>query len=291
MKNEKSIRRFRKKPSGSSEVRPLLGGTGTRFLARSRPLALTFQFSEAPGAPRARIFARSGPPALDFGSPGRSRARFWRPKRLDLRGGSTLAHGRCVHCPRLTKHCVGARILSFELLRDTTKTMRNRSASVLDSARCTKCARGWLRSRPGASWDPPGEAFGRSPNALGPPRTPKDRSRGLFWASRTRPKRVPARSRNGFERQKPPKINFASIFRRFGLRFRRYSKDFSSNFFELPATKAQNRNLKKESRDPHFASWFWRGAVASYCLHVFRNDFRTLHAQPYLGACPQAHLV
>ena len=169
--------------------------------------------------------------------------------------------------------------------------MRNRSASVLDSARCTKCARGWLRSRPGASWDPPGEAFGRSPNALGPPRTPEDRSQGLSWASRTRPKRVPARSRNGFERQKPPKINFASIFRRFGLRFRRYSKDFSSNFFELPATKAQNRNLKKESRDPHFASWFWRGAVASYCLHVFRNDFRTLHAQPYLGACPQAHLV
>ena len=134
-------------------------------------------------------------------------------------------------------------------------------------------------------------SFWPVPKRFWPSRTPEDRSWGLFWASRTRPKRVLARSRNGFERPKPPKINFASIFRRFGLRFRRYSKDFSSNFFELPATKAQNRNLKKESRDPHFASWFWRGAVASYCLHVFRNDFRTLHAQPYLGACPQAHLV
>ncbi len=166
--------------------------------------ALTFKFSEAPEALRARIFARSGPPALDFGSPGRSRVRFWRLKRLDLRGRSTLARGRCVHCPRLTKHCVGARILSFELLRDTTKTTQNRSASVFDSARCTKRARGPLRSRPGASQDRPRKAFDRFPCALGPPKTPQDRS-WVFLAFRTRPERVPARPRNGFERPKPSK--------------------------------------------------------------------------------------
>ena len=235
-----------------------------------------------------RIFARSGPTALNFGSPGRSRARFWRPKRHDLRGFSTLARGRCVHCPRLTKHCVGARILSFELLRDTTKTTQNRSASVFDSARCTKRAPGPLRSRPGASQDRPRKAFDRFPCALGPPKTPQDRSWALFLAFRTRPERVPETASSA---QNLPRsilhrffVNLGSIFVDFRRMFRRIS-------LEPPATKAQNRNLKKESRDPHCASWLLRGAILSYCSHVFRNDFRTLHVQPFFIAYPQAHLV
>ena len=185
------IRRFRNFHSGASGARVLLGGTGRAFSLEVASFALTFKFSEAPEALRARIFARSGPPALNFGSPGRSWARFWKPKHLDLRGFSTLAHNRCVHCPRPTKHCVGARILSFELLHDTTKTTQNHSASVLNSARCTKCARRPLRSRPGASQDPPVETFGWFPGALGPPPTPQDRSRGLLLASQTRPECVP----------------------------------------------------------------------------------------------------
>ena len=64
--------------------------------------------SQAPEALRARVFARSGSPVFDFGSPGGSQARFWTSKRLDSHGFSTFARGRCVHCPRLTKHCVGA---------------------------------------------------------------------------------------------------------------------------------------------------------------------------------------
>ena len=72
-------------------------------------------------------------------------------------------------------------------------------------------------------------------------------------------------------------MDFRLIFRRFSL--------------APPATKAQNRNLKKESRDPHHMSWFLRCAVASYYPCILRNDFRTLRVQPLSIAYPQAHLV
>ena len=119
----------------------------------------------------------------------------------------------------------------------------------------------------------------------------QDRSCGLFLASWIYPERIPVRLRNGFECPKPPKINFASIFHGFGLHFRRFSKDFSSNFARPACDESTNRNLKKESRDPHRASWLLRGAVASYCSHAFRNDFRTLHVQPFFIAYLQVHLV
>ena len=77
---------------------------------------------------------------------------------------------------------------------------------------------------------------------------------------------------------------FGSIFVDFRRMFRRI-------LLEPPATKAQKRNLKKESRDLHRASWLLRGAIVSYCSHVFRNDFRTLHVQFFSIAYPQAHLV
>ena len=79
-------------------------------------------------------------------------------------------------------------------------------------------------------------------------------------------------------------MDFGSIFVDFRKIFRRIS-------LEPPVTKAQNRNLKKESRDPHRASWLLRGAVASYCSHAFRNDFRTLHVEPFFVAYLQVHLV
>ena len=72
-------------------------------------------------------------------------------------------------------------------------------------------------------------------------------------------------------------VDFRMIFRRFSL--------------EARATKARKQNLKKESRDPQRTSWLLRCAVASYCSHVFRNDFRTLHVQLFFVAYPQAHLV
>ena len=58
-----------------------------------------------------------------------------------------------------------------------------------------------------------------------------------------------------------------SIFRRFGVDLGWIFIDFRSIFrrfsLELPATKAQNQNLKKESRDRHDTSWRLRCAVAS----------------------------
>ena len=45
----------------------------------------------------------------------------------------------------------------------------------------------------------------------------------------------------------------------------------ASQMLEPRATKAQKQNLKKESRDPHRASWLLRCAVASNCPSVSRN--------------------
>ena len=72
--------------------------------------------------------------------------------------------------------------------------MKNRSASVCDSAWCTKRAQALLRGRPGASRDRPGKAFGRFPHALGPLRATQDRSRGGLLAPQSRPQHVPAPS-------------------------------------------------------------------------------------------------
>ena len=66
---------------------------------------------------------------------------------------------------------------------------------------------------------------------------------------------------------------------------------FCRFLLEPCATKAQKQNLKKESRDPQRTSWLLRCAIVSYCSHVFRNHFRTLHVHPFFVAYPQAHLV
>ena len=159
--------------AASGHARVLAAPTAP-FLARRRSFEPTLKFSEAPEALRARFFARSGPPGLDFGLPGRSWARFWRPKRLDLRGRSTLARGRCVHCPRLTKHCVGARILSFELSRNKTKTLKSRPARAFDGDLYAEHARTRHRGRLRASRDRSGHAFRRPPATFGLPGPSQD---------------------------------------------------------------------------------------------------------------------
>ena len=136
----------------------------------------------------------------------------------------------------------------------------------------------------GASLDCPGDAFGRLLATLGAPRAPQDRLWGGIWVPKSRPKRIRTRPCNGLGRPNRSKIDFSSIWGPFGVDFRRFS-------LELCATKAQKQNLKKESCDPQRTSWPLRCALASYCSHVFRNDFRTLHVQPFFVAYPQAHLV
>ena len=88
-----------------------------------------------------------------------------------------------------------------------------------------------------------------------------------------------------------PRSSFCRFFVGFGFIFVDFRTIFLRFSFELPATKAPNQNLKKESRDLHRASGLLRCAVASYCSSVFRNDRRALHVQPFFVAHPQAHLV
>ena len=110
-----------------------------------------------------------------------------------------------------------------------------------------------------------------------------------------RPKAVPSASERVPETVLGAQTGPRSIFRRFFVDFDFILVDFPAFFrgFSLkpPATKTQNQSLKKESRDPHCASWLLRCAVASFCPYVFPNGLRTLHVQPFFVAYPQAHLV
>ena len=105
------------------------------------------------------------------------------------------------------------------------------------------------------------------------------------------PKTVPSASGRIPEKTLGAQTGPRSIFLRFGMDFRRFSKDFSSIFARAACDEGTKQNLKKESCDPHRASWPLRHAVASYCLYVFRNGLRTLRVQSFCVAYPQAHLV
>ena len=107
-----------------------------------------------------------------------------------------------------------------ELSRDDAKSMKNHSASAFDGARCSKRARTLLRGGPGASARRPGDAFGRLLAALGSPGAPQDRPLGGIWPSTSRPERVPARPRNGFERPKPSESDFSTIWLGLSIDFR-----------------------------------------------------------------------
>ena len=91
--------------------------------------------------------------------------------------------------------------------------------------------------------------------------------------------------------QTSPRSIFLRCWVDLGWFFVDFRKIFRLLSLAPRATKAQEQNLKKESRDPQCTSWFLRCAVASYCSHVFRNDVRTLQVQPFFVAYPQAHLV
>jgi len=156
-------------PSGHSEVRALFGGSGARFLARSRSFEPSKKFSEAPVALRAHFFARAGRFFARTARSEGSRARFSRPKRLRFRRLSFWGSHFPYDPLTLTKHCVGARILSFELSRNTTKTAKNRSARAFDGDLDAERARTRLQGRLRASRDQSGHAFKRPPAAFGSP--------------------------------------------------------------------------------------------------------------------------
>ena len=121
------------------------------------------------------------------------------------------------------------------------------------------------------------------------------RDRGAAEALPRRARSGPGRSLSAFASLNALRGPRESLFRRFGVGLGWIFVEFWTIFrrfsLEPRATKAQKQNLKKESCDPQRTSWLLRCAVASYCSHVFRNDFRTLHVQPFFVAYPQAHLV
>ena len=113
----------------------------------------------------------------------------------------------------------------------------------------------------------------------------------FFWRSGSVPRASRCVSETALGAQNCPRSILHRFFMDFACMFMDFRKIFRRISLEPPVTKAQNRNLKKESRDPHRASWLLRGAVASYCSHAFRNDFWAVHFQPFSIAYPQAHLV
>ena len=143
-------------------------------------------------------------------------------------------------------------------------------------------------SVPGAAWGIFWPVPGRSWPAPDVPRSVLEPFFGVPDPSRARPGAFPKRLRAPKTAQNRFCVDFSSILVPFSSIFERF---FRRILLEQPATKAENPNLTKELRDLHHASWLLRGAVASYCSHICRNDFRTLHARLYFIAYPQAHLV
>ena len=123
----------------------------------------------------------------------------------------------------------------------------------------------------GVSVGRPGDALGRLLAALGAAGAPQDRLWGSIWVSKT----VPSASGRVPETALGAPTDPKSIFRRFfgdlGLIFVDFPEIFRRSSLKPPATKPQNQNLKKESRDPHQTSWLERCAVASYCSYAFQN--------------------
>ena len=181
----------------------------------------------------------------------------------------------------------GARGTS-ELSRGEIEATRHRFEGAFDSARCTASARTAHWKGLAASPKRIGNTSGRLLAALGTPRASQDRLWVVMWASTTCPKRVWTRPRTTSGAPNSPRSIFRGFWIHFGLTFEGFFVRFS---FEPPATKAQNRNLKKGSCDPHRTSWRLRCAVAACCVYVFRKNFRILRVQLFVLAYPQAHLV
>ena len=72
------------------------------------------------------------------------------------------------------------------------------------------------------------------------------------------------------------------------LRRTRLERKSTKNHLKIDGNPPQ---IDPKSTKNQRTSWFLRCAVASYCSHIFRNDFRTLRVQLFFVAYPQTHLV
>ena len=139
--------------SGASEARSLLDAKNDALGRPVGPFALTKIKNDEPHATFSRLNAGTWPPGLDFGSPGRSRARFWRPKRMDFRAFSPLAHVRCKLPATSKKYCKNQYKTHFGAFARETK---NDKKSCREHVR----QRLSLETRPNSALDCPGSVLG-----------------------------------------------------------------------------------------------------------------------------------
>ena len=140
-------------------------------------------------------------------------------------------------------------------------------------------------------WDGPGALFDGSWALLARPGRPQIGLGASFGCPKTVSSasgRVPETTLGA---QTGPRLIFLRFWVDLGWIFVDFRNTLRRFSLEPRATKARKRNLKKESCDPHRASWPLRYAVTSYCPYVFRNGLRMLRVQSFFVAYPQAHLV
>ena len=227
--------------------------------------------------------------------PGTPRASIFEPKTAVFSTFFHAASDQCAKRPTSKKHRKNQYETHFgaSAHRPTIDQKSIRKRFRLRLATRTALRASWELSRRLLErlWGGPGTLLDGSWLLLARPGRPKI---GL-GAALGHPKIVSSASGRLSETALSARTGPRSIFHRFLEDVGFIFVDFRMNFrrFSLapPATKPQNQNLKKESRDPHRASWCLRCAVASYCPYVFRNGLRTLHVQSFFAAYPQVHLV
>ena len=278
--------------------RALFGGTGRAFSLEVASFALTKKFSEAPEA-LSRAFSRDlavfalelAPPSI----PGMPRGSILEPGTAVFSRFFHAASAPCAKRPTSKKHCKNQYETHFGASahrpKIDQKSIRQRFRLRLATRTASRASLELSRRLLERLWGSPGTLLDSSWPLLARPGRPQI---GL-GAALGRPKIVLSASRRVTETALGARTGPRSIFRRIfvdlGFIFVDFRAIFRRFLLEPPATKPQNQNLKKESREPHRTSWLLRCAVASYCSYVFRNAFRTLHVQPFFVAYPQAHLV
>ncbi len=174
-----------------------MAGFGRSFFAPGASLEPTFPKIDEHRVPLARFAARTGPPGLDFGAPGRSRARFWRPKTIDFRAFLLHARARCLLCSTATKHCKNCDELHIGACthrdKNDEKSFRGRFRQCLALRQRSDSSpkRPWSVSGPARArfW----EALGRSWRARGASRSALGRHLGVHEPPRARPDASPKR--------------------------------------------------------------------------------------------------
>ena len=181
-----------------------------------------------------RFLARSWPPGLDFGSPGRSWDRFWKPKRPRFRVMLSFMPARFQFRAKCTKHW---QELHFWHIGASARQNKNDKNSVCEHARLRSMLQSCSDAGLGRSGGVPGPAKARLWTlmgciclARGIPRAVLGRRLAVPSAARARPGTSPKRlwaPRTARERISVDfsaiLVAFSSIIARFVSNFRRIS--------------------------------------------------------------------